>query len=52
MDDVAARTMAFEPSRLDLPRRGKGRQTKEREAAYQEERAAFCRLVLQLRSTS
>ena len=37
--------------RLGLPRRGKGRQSKQSEAAYQQSRADFCRLILQIRST-
>lgn len=34
-----------------LPRRCRGRQTASARAAYQEERAAFCRTILQIRST-
>jgi hypothetical protein len=36
---------------LELPRRRRGRQTPEGEAEYQARRAAFCRLILQIRST-
>jgi hypothetical protein len=36
---------------LELPRRRRGRQTSESEAEYQTRRTAFCRLILQIRST-
>ncbi len=36
---------------LELPRRRRGRQTPESEAEYQARRAAFCRLIIQIRST-
>jgi hypothetical protein len=39
------------PGPLALPRRRRGRQTPEGEAEYQARRAAFCRLILQIRST-
>ena len=38
-------------SNLELPRRGRGRRTSESEAQYQSQRATFCRLILQIRST-
>jgi hypothetical protein len=34
-----------------LPRRQRGRQSAESEAAYQQKRASFCQLILQIRST-
>ena len=34
-----------------LPRRSRGRQSSESEAEYQQRPAAFCRLILQIRST-
>jgi hypothetical protein len=37
--------------RFTLPRRRRGRQTQEGEAEYQAQRAAFCRLIRQIRST-
>jgi hypothetical protein len=36
---------------LELPRRRRGRQTPESEAEYHARRAAFCRLILKIRST-
>jgi hypothetical protein len=38
-------------ARLALPRRRRGRQTPESETEYQAQRAAFCRLILEIRST-
>ena len=38
-------------SSFELPRRRRGRQTPESEAEYQAQRAAFCRLIRQIRST-
>jgi hypothetical protein len=36
--------------KLGLPRRQKGRHSREREAEYHQRRTAFCRLILQTRS--
>jgi hypothetical protein len=48
---VAKRGINGVSKSFELPRRRRGRQTPEGEAEYQIRRAAFCRLIRQIRST-
>jgi hypothetical protein len=50
MAHVAHKWVASQKASL-LPRRSRGRQSAEAEAEYQHRRAAFCSLILQIRST-